>query len=160
MRARTWGNRRIPLPRRASSRPVRALGPTLAMLLAGCATPGLAPSDKPLSGQVTAAYFANDPAALVAAARGACSHPGEDFVTPAPGVAQCRMLLEPQATAAVILQFDGNIDDLPQLVVSLISARAGDGHAIAGCAFLKVPRKDGRVSRVVPAELAERCFSL
>ncbi|MDU8929819.1 hypothetical protein RXV86_20730 [Alisedimentitalea sp. MJ-SS2] len=135
--------------------------------------------------QVTSAFFSEDPERLINAARRACSSPNEEFIRPRAGVAQCRLLMDPEATAAVILQFDGVIEDLPQLVISLSSARAGDGHVVSGCAFVKVPQRNGQVLRVVqedrkiqlklsqmldavggkpvrdvPEEFAERCYSL
>lgn len=161
------------------------IGLGLIGFLAGCDATAPLESEAAPDPQVTAAYFAQDPADLIAAARKACDNPGEEFVQPGPGVAQCRFLLDPPTTAAVILNFDGNIKQLPQLVISLTTARAGDGHLVTGCAFLKVPRKDGRISRIVqkdrtidaklrqmlsalggqpvrdvPPEAAERCFSL
>lgn len=163
----------------------RLLGIGLILCLAGCATTRPVPEGAVSVPQVTAAYFTEDPAALVAAARGACADPGETFVQPQRGVTQCRLLLDPQTTAAAILSYDGDIKALPQLVISLSTARAGDGHLVTGCAFLKVPHKDGRVSRIVqndrmvdaqlremfaaiggkpvrevPQDMAERCFTL
>ncbi len=117
-----------------------------AALLAGCDAP--APSG-PAVPQVESAYFAERPDALIKAAQLACSGPGETVHAPRPGVVQCHMLLEPQSTAAAILAYDGTVDDLPRLVVSLASARAGDGYVVTGCAFLKVPQKAGGVKRVV-----------
>ncbi|MDQ2088833.1 hypothetical protein [Marimonas arenosa] len=164
----------------------RAAVITLSGFLAACDAPHKAtPAEPDSSPVVTSAYFAEDPAILIDAARSACRNPGETFVQPRPGVTQCRLLLNPEATAAVILQFDGAIRDLPQLVVSMASARAGDGFVVTGCAFLRVPRKDGSVARIapvdravetklndmlravggkpvreVPADVTDRCFSL
>ena len=157
----------------------------LGLVLSGCESVAPTLVDGKPGMPVTAAYFAQDPSALMSAAQAACRNPGEEFVRPQPGVAQCRLLLDPETTAAVILQFDGAIHDLPQLVVSLSSARAGKGYVVSGCAFLKVPRKNGNVVRVVqsdraidaklremltavggkplrdvPRDVAERCFSL
>ena len=131
---------------------VPALG--LITLLAGCEapvprTPGKAPDP-----QVTTAYFTENPANLIAAARKACKRPGEEFVQPRAGVVQCRVLLNPPTTAAVILNYDGDINALPQLVISLTTSKAGKGHLVTGCAFLKVPRKDGRISRIVQNDRA------
>lgn len=163
----------------------RALGVGLILCLAGCTTTTPAQQSAQPAPKVTAAFFADDPAALVAAAKAACGAPGEEFVRPRAGVTQCRLLLDPPTTAAVILGYDGNINALPQLVISLTTARAGKGYLVTGCAFLKVPRKDGRVSRIVqndskvaaqlrelldavggkpvrdvPDGAAERCYSL
>ena len=161
---------------------ISAFLPLAAVVLAACDP---APASRPDTAPVTAAFFAEDPALLADAARAACNRPGETFHQPQKGVSQCRLLMDPETTAAVILNFDGAIDDLPQLVVSMVQSKAADGYLVTGCAFLKVPRKDGRISRVVqrdraidfrlremldsvggrpvrdvPAEIAERCFSL
>ncbi|UYV39451.1 hypothetical protein N4R57_10870 [Rhodobacteraceae bacterium D3-12] len=161
------------------------LGVGLILCLSGCATTTPTPKETGSGARVTAAYFTDDPAALIAAAKGACADPGETFVQPRDGVTQCRLLLDPQTTAAAILSYDGDIKALPQLVISLSTSPAGDGHLVAGCAFLKVPHKDGRVSRIVqndrtvhgqlremfdaiggkpvrevPQEIAKRCYAL
>lgn len=164
---------------------ISGLGAVVLVMLGGCDVPAPGAAGRGIESRTTSAYFSDNPAQLFEAARAACKNPGEEFVQPRRGVAQCRLLLDPETTAAVILQFDGSIRDLPQLVVSLSSARAGEGHVVTGCAFLKVPRKDGDVARVVqpdraieaklremlnavggkpvrdvPDEVAERCLSL
>ena len=157
--------------------------------LAGCTAPAPPNSEhgKPpgADSAVAAAYFAEDPAALHAAAEAACDAPAETFVRPGPGVVQCRMLMPPDLTAAVILSYDGVVEPLPQLVISLAKARAGDGHVVAGCTFVRLQRADGRMARIlqndpriqarihallkkmggkplrnVPAEAVARCLSL
>ncbi len=153
--------------------------------LLGCAPPAPTTSGVARSPQVAGAWFAERPAGLVEAAKAACSEPGEEFVQPRPGTVQCRMLLSPETTAAVILHYDGDIEALPQLVVSLTTTQAQSGYLVTGCAFLKVPRKDGTISRIVqndrevatklggmlaavggkplrnaPPEAVERCFAL
>ncbi len=168
-----------------SSLRIPVLLATLVGGISGCTVPAPPTSGVSRAPQVTSALFAEPPERLIAAARQACSAPGEEFVLPRPGVAQCRVLLDPPTTAAVILNFDGDINELPQLVISLSTAPAPGGHLVTGCAFLKVPRKDGRISRIVqndravaaklrqmfdamggkpvrevPPEAAERCFAL
>lgn len=153
--------------------------------LSGCETPPgpVAISDK--APQAISAFYSDTPALLFASARNACTGPNEEYIRPAKGVAQCRLLLDPQSTAALILAFDGMIEDLPRLVISLSTAKAPNGHVVSGCAFVMVPQRDGTPLRVaqhdrkiettlrellaavggqpvrdVPAEVAERCFSI
>ena len=106
---------------------IPALSLSLIGLLMGCGTPAATISAGGPAPQVTTAYFAERPDGMIGAVRTACRNPGVTFVQPRAGVVQCRMYLEPPATAAVILNYDGDIRNLPQLVFSLATARAGDG---------------------------------
>lgn len=120
----------------------------LALALSGCDAP--APdAGSPPAPQVTSAFFSEPPDRIFAAAREACNRPGARFVQPAKGVVQCQMLIHPESTAAAILSYDGMLDDLPRLSMSLAAARAGEGWVVTGCAFLRIPQKDGRLARVV-----------
>lgn len=89
---------------------------------------------------------------MLQAAQAACAGPGETFARPRSGHLQCRILLEPETTAALILEFDGSVERLPELVLSLSVTRAGEGYLVTGCSYLSVPRKDGSIVRVVPAD--------
>ena len=161
---------------------ISGLALAAALALAGCEAPAPATPPQP---QVTAAYFAEDPARITEAARAACDGPGERHVRPRPGVNQCRLLMDPALTAAVILSYDGAVEPLPELVISLSTARAGEGWLVTGCTFIAMAHKDGSTLRIVqndrriearlaellaavggkpvrevPPEAAERCFSL
>ena len=109
-------------------------------------------SDAPTTGdlpQVTSAHFVQAPAGLGEAMQVACADPGDEIHSPVPSVIQCRMLLEPAATANAILAYDGIIETLPRLVISLARTGASDGEVVTSCAFLMVPQRDGRVQRVL-----------
>ncbi|MDQ2092723.1 hypothetical protein [Rhodalgimonas zhirmunskyi] len=155
-------------------------------VLGACETTTITQKNKGRPADETrSALFDSRPAMMFSAAQAACSGPGERFVRPAPGVAQCQLLMDPQTTAAIILGFDGAVEDLPRLVISLSETQLGDGWIVTGCAFLKIPMKDGRIRRViqsdprvrakitemltrmggtptdaVPADVAERCFDV
>lgn len=114
---------------------------------AGCDT--VAPAPKDGGTPVTAAFFSQPPTALFQAARSACTGPNESFHTPRKGVSQCRILLDPETTATMILGFDGTVNDLPRLVISMASLKAESGHVVAGCAYLLIPQKNGHIRRLV-----------
>lgn len=114
-------------------------------LLAACEQPVTDPG----APSVASARFDQAPPILDEATQMACDDPGSELVRPRPGVIQCRLLLSPEATAAAILTYDGSIEDLPRLVISLSTQKARTGDVVTGCAFLMIPLKDGSVRRVV-----------
>lgn len=58
------------------------------------------------------------------------------------------MYLPPDETAALILQYDGTTDKLPQLVVRFESRQDGTGYIVDTYAYAEVPQKSGRVVRL------------
>lgn len=133
----------------------RAFGAALVALalVAGCTqTLTLSQNKEDAAAQTRSARFEARPEMMFAAARSACSGPGERFVSPAPGIAQCHILMEPQTTAGVLLNFDGTMEDLPRLVISLSETKAAEGWVVTSCAFLRVPTKDGHLRRVVQSD--------
>lgn len=135
--------------KRRISYPRKTVAAGLILCLSGCMTTTPAINSAKAIPQATAAFFSENPKALLAAAREACKGPGEKFVRSRTGSTQCHMHLDPTTTAAVILGYDGDINALPKLVVSLSTMKLRDGYLVTGCAFLKVPRKNGQVGRIV-----------
>lgn len=90
------------------------------------------------------ARFSDFPEPLYAAFQSACTGPAQSFDRPEKGFAECRELLPPDTTAAVILSYDGTIEDLPELVIRFKTSEPldGIGYLVENDVFLNVPRKD------------------
>lgn len=120
---------------------MRALPALLFTALAACATQDIAPA----SGK---ARFTAYPDPLVAAFQAACSSPAQKFRRPEPDLIECREYLPPEPTAALILQYGGTPEDLPQLVVRFRTRRDDPGFLVENDVFLNVPQKSGRALQV------------
>lgn len=96
------------------------------------------------------ARFLDFPEPLYAAFREACEGPAQSFSRPEDGIVECRELLSPDVTAAVILSLDGTIEDLPELVIRFTATEALDGlgYVVKNDIYLNVPRKDATTARV------------
>lgn len=128
----------------------RALILPLVGVLTACAPPPLsAPvvSDHPLP--EVSARFVTPPADLLEALPRLCTAPTQRITRPEPGITECRMLLDPQATAGAILRYGGTINRLPESVIRLSVRQDGEGFVVASAAYLEVPRASGDVLRVV-----------
>ncbi|MEL6958299.1 MAG: hypothetical protein AAGL89_05035 [Pseudomonadota bacterium] len=60
----------------------------------------------------------------------------------------CTSLPEPEAAAALILQFDGTVDKLPSYVISFSSLNVTDGFVVTADAYIRVPQRAGGVRQV------------
>ena len=58
------------------------------------------------------------------------------------------MYLPPDETAALILQYDGTTENLPQLVVRFDARQDGSDYIVDTYAYAEVPQKSGRVVRL------------
>jgi len=122
----------------------------LGVALAACTPPPVtAPvvSDHPLP--EVSARFDTPPTELFEALQRLCTEPTQRITEPAPGVTECRMLLDPQTTAGAILRYGGTINRLPESVIRLSVKEEGDSFVVASAAYLEVPRASGDVLRVV-----------
>lgn len=114
---------------------VLALLPIVA--LAACATQDVGTS----SGK---AHFAAYPDSLFDAFESACGGPAQSFHRPEPDMVECREYLPPEATAALILSFDGTTDDLPELVIRFRAEAADAGYLVENDVYVSVPQKNGQ----------------
>jgi hypothetical protein len=80
---------------------------------------------------------------LIEAFKSACSGPAQSFHRPEPDLYECREYLPPEPTAAIILNFDGTPEDLPQLVIRFRTRPDGTDFLVQNDVFLKVPQKTG-----------------
>lgn len=108
------------------------------MFAAGCATQDAV---DPATGR---ARFSEFPEPLYAAFRAACEGPAQSYVRPDRNFAECRELLPPDTTAAIILSYDGMLDDLPELVIRFTTSEPldGIGYLVQNDIFLNVPRRN------------------
>ena len=122
----------------------------IALTLAACTTPPVAApniSEHPMP-EVTA-RFVTAPVELLDALQRLCTGPTQRITQPAPGVTECRMLLDPQATAGAILRYGGTVNRLPESVIRLRITSDGEEFVVASATYLEVPRTSGDVLRVV-----------
>jgi hypothetical protein len=110
----------------------------ITLIVAGC-TPIHGEAD-PVDGRITA-RFTEYPGDLFMALEATCNKPNERFVRRDRNLMQCRSLLPPQATAAIILNYDGTIEDLPELVVQFSGAQDATGYILENRYYLHVPRR-------------------
>ena len=83
------------------------------------------------------------PDRLIQAFESSCAGPGQTFTRPAPDLVECRQVLPPDPTAAIILTYGGTIRDLPQLVVRFRTRPEGAGYIVENTVFLDVPQESG-----------------
>lgn len=105
--------------------------------LAACSTQDVEPS----TGK---ARFSAYPDALFEAFESACGGPAQTFQRPEPDIVECREYLPPEATAALILNFDGTPQDLPELVIRFRAEIAEAGYMVENDVFVSVPQKSGQ----------------
>lgn len=120
---------------------MRPLMPMLFAVLGACATQNAGESS-------AAARFPEFPAKLFAALEGTCSQPAQQYVRLSREVAECREFLDPQATAAIILSYEGTTGNLPQLVIRLTARPDGQDYLLTTDAYLNVPQKDQGILQV------------
>ncbi len=120
------------------------------LFLVACAPapmPVPAPSDQTLP-EIRMAYDSY-PSVLFDAVPLTCDDPEQRIQRRPGGIVECRSLLPPEATAGVILRYQGTVDDLPESVVRFVASKSTQGHEIAISYFLEVPQKAGGAIHVV-----------
>ncbi|MEM1301993.1 MAG: hypothetical protein AAGH17_05360 [Pseudomonadota bacterium] len=129
----------------------------VAIALTGCApAPYVVPKGQ--EGRQTA-YFEEFPAQLFDVAEQVCDEPSETLTKRSATELECESLPTPEAAAALILQFDGDIQRLPTLVNTLQATPQGDGYLVRAEYFFRVPQlgKDTIVVRI-PQRSADRAI--
>lgn len=122
---------------------MRRLLPALSLVaLAACQ-----PQD--VDGPSQRARFADYPDLLFSALESVCSEPSDTFSRPVRDTVECRSYLAPDATAAIIVRYDGRLDALPQLVMQFRARADAPGYLVDYDTYLSVPQKTGAPLRVV-----------
>lgn len=126
--------------------------PVLALIVA------CAPQDDPPGSR--SAQFKDYPKQMFSSFQTDCAGPGEDYVNTGKGSFECREQLSPEATAFLILSFDGYPQDLPRIVTRLSSTKNQLGYRVDADLYFLVPQQDGRVLRIpVESEALDQDFS-
>lgn len=127
---------------------------SILLIVAGC-TPINGDADR-VAGSVVA-RFNDRPADLFEALEATCSNPNDTFVRESADLVQCRSLLPPEPTAAIILSYDGIIEDLPELIVQFSGHTVAEGYVLENSYFLHVPQRHGASVQVRQSDwLVER----
>ncbi len=120
---------------------MRLLGLLPVVVIAGCATQDVAT-------HTGKAQFSAYPDALFEVFESTCTGPAQTFDRPQPDMVECREYLPPDATAALILSFDGTTEKLPELVIRFQAEPADKGYLVQNDVFVSVPQKDGKKLQV------------
>lgn len=91
------------------------------------------------------AFFSEFPDRLLFAVEASCTAPGQQIVRAGAASLRCESLPPVEATAALILEYDGTVDDLPRLVTAVSSEPQDDGHLVSTDIYIRVPRRTGGV---------------
>ncbi|WP_375281862.1 hypothetical protein [Pseudooctadecabacter sp.] len=94
------------------------------------------------------AYFEGYPAGLFFAAGAVCDGPGQNVVRPDENEVRCESLPDPQTAAALILQFDGTVEDLPRFVIAFSGLEDTAGYLVTADSYIRVPLRDGGAQQV------------
>ncbi|KIC43462.1 hypothetical protein RA27_05680 [Ruegeria sp. ANG-R] len=106
------------------------------------------------------AQFTGYPQNLFSSFKTDCAGPGDKYVKTATGSFECRETLPPEATAYLILSFDGYPQNLPQIVTRLSSTKNQAGYRVDADMFFLVPQKSGDTLRIpIESEELDRVFS-
>lgn len=138
-----------------------ALLPALPMI-AGCAATSPAPEPDRAEPQQTAqaapaaapipglqsARFTEFPAVLLFAAAEACDDPTQSVVRPSRNEVRCETLPAPQAAAALILSYDGTVEDLPRFVIGFRAAPDNGGFIVTAENYIRVPQRSGPARQI------------
>ena len=118
-----------------------------ALALAGC-TEALAPTAGTAPVGAQQAYFAEYPQRFFDAAALACNRPGQSVVAPNRNELRCESLPDPQSAAALILQFDGSVQDLPVYVIAFQGINTAQGYLVTADNYIRVPQRTGGAQQI------------
>jgi len=90
-----------------------------------------------------AGFFSEFPDRLFEIAEQVCDDPNETLTKRSRSDIECESLPTPEAAAALILRFDGDIQRLPTLVNTLEAERFGEGYMVLAQYFFRVPQLGG-----------------
>ncbi|EAR51672.1 lipoprotein, putative [Oceanicola granulosus HTCC2516] len=102
------------------------------------------------------AFFSDYPDRLFYAAAEACTAPGQEIVRPDRSHLRCESLPPVDAAAALILEFDGTVENLPRFVISFASEAADDGgFLVTADNYIRVPQQAGglRIIRLADSQM-------
>lgn len=115
-------------------------------LTAGCAS-GIAPSSTDAPGRQSALFQAF-PDDLFAAISEGCQSDADTLTRVSETQLICESLPSPRAAAGLILQFEGDIEELPTFVTTLEATEHPAGFIVTTEYFYRVPQRSGDVAVV------------
>ncbi|MEM1374258.1 MAG: hypothetical protein AAGF78_07745 [Pseudomonadota bacterium] len=125
----------------------RALGAVWILGLAAACAPALGPSSIDAPGRQSA-LFSAFPEPLFDAVGQGCQGKSDTLLRPSPTELVCESLPSPQAAAALILQFNGDIEMLPTFITTLTAQDRAEGVLVTTEYFYRVPQRSGEVAVV------------
>lgn len=125
----------------------------LLALIVSCTSQDVPPASR-------SAQFPDYPQNLFRSFKTDCAGPGDSYRKTSSNSVECREALSPEATAYLILNFDGYPQNLPQIVTRLSSSKNQAGYRVDAELFFLVPQKDGKTVRIpVESKDLDRDFS-
>ena len=111
-------------------------------------TAGGAPAAGETIGSAQQAYFTRYPSRLFTVAAELCDGPGQTVVSPNRNEVRCESLPDPESAAAIILQYDGTVEDLPKLVISFLGRETTQGYLMTMDSYIRVPQRTGGTQQI------------
>jgi len=125
---------------------MRAAFLVLALFLAACSDMQMT-SGAPAAGEAPIgalqAYFDEYPDRLFEVAALLCDDPGQTSVVPNVNEVRCESLPDTESAAALILQFDGTVEELPTYVISFKGRSTSEGYLVTADTYIRVPQRTG-----------------
>lgn len=125
---------------------ILAMGLGLGLVVSGCTdlpVSGTAPLAGAAPNGAQQAYFTGFPERLFVAAGAVCNDPGQSVVRPSRNEVRCESLPDPESAAAIILQYNGTVEDLPKFVISFAGLQTTEGYLVTADNYIRVPQRDG-----------------
>lgn len=130
---------------------MRAIVVSLCVAVAGCTEIPVS-TGAPAAGEATSnavqAYFTDYPERLFFVAAELCNGPGQSVIKPNRNQVRCESLPDPESAAAIILQFDGTVEELPKLVIAFSGRDTEQGYLMTVDNYIRVPGRDGGAQQV------------
>ncbi len=134
----------------------------ICLALIGCTELGdtTAINAAPLAGAAPAgaqqAYFMGFPERFFETTARACNQPGQNAVTPRPDEVRCESLPDPESAAALILTYDGTVEDIPKYIISFQGRDTELGYLVTADTYIRIPQRAGgaRNLRFTDAQVA------
>ena len=123
----------------------------IAFVVAGCAElpTSTAPSAAGAAPEgAQQAYFKGYPEGLFFAAAAVCGGPGQSLVQQSTNEVRCESLPDPESAAAIILQFNGTVEELPKFVISFSGLNTSEGYLVTADNYIRVPQRSGGAQQV------------
>lgn len=125
----------------------RTLSTVWILGLAAACAPSLAPSAGDAPGRQSA-LFTEFPEPLFDAVGEGCQGEADTLSRPSTTELVCESLPSPQAAAALILEFNGDLERLPTFVTTLSAQERAEGFVVTTEYFYRVPQRSGEVAVV------------